>query len=86
MSSRWLRFRDLKERRIVNSWPQLRHLIEKHGFPPGRMFGPNTRAWDEETEIEPWLENRPTAGPPRRGAAKVGKGRPRKAASEAVAS
>ena len=30
-------------------------------------------------EVEPWLASRPTAGPPPRGAAKAGRGRPRKA-------
>jgi hypothetical protein len=80
------RFRDLKERGIVDSWAQLDNLIKKCGFPPGRMLSPNTRVWDEENEIEPWFASRPTEGPPPRGAAKVAKGRPpkdrqRKAAS-----
>jgi hypothetical protein len=66
-----LRFRDLQNRQIVDSWAQLRNLIEKYGFPPGHMLGPNTRAWDEEDEIEPWLQSRPTAGPEPRGAAKA---------------
>jgi predicted DNA-binding transcriptional regulator AlpA len=62
-----LRFADLKERGIVKSWPMLRRRIDKHGFPRGRMLGPNTRAWTEE-EIEAWLASRPTASkpPPRR--------------------
>ena len=36
--------------------PQLRNLIDKQGFPPGRHAGPSdTRAWDlEKSEIEPW--------------------------------
>jgi hypothetical protein len=75
----WLRFRDLQERRIADSWAQLRNLIQKQDFPPGRMFGPNTRVWDEENEIEPWLASRPIAGPAPRGAAKAGRGRSRKA-------
>ena len=37
--SKWLRFRDLKARQIVDSWPQLRNLIEKYDFPRGRMLG-----------------------------------------------
>ena len=81
-----LRYADLKDRQIVKSRAQLKNLIEKYGFPPGRMLGPNTRVWDEETEIAAWLDSRPVAGPPPRGIAKVGKGRPRKAAPEAVAS
>jgi hypothetical protein len=81
-----LRYADLKDRQIVKSRAQLKNLIEKYGFPPGRMLGPNTRVWGEETEIAAWLDSRPIAGPPPRGAAKAGKGRPRKAAPEAVAS
>jgi len=33
---RLLRFRDLQERGIVKSWPQLKRLTEKYGFPKGR--------------------------------------------------
>jgi predicted DNA-binding transcriptional regulator AlpA len=75
MSSRFIRFYDLKKRGIVKSWAQLDNLIEKYDFPPGRMLSPNTRAWDEEEEIEPWLASRPTEGPAPRGAAKAAKGR-----------
>jgi predicted DNA-binding transcriptional regulator AlpA len=75
MSSRFVRFRDLKARGIVNNWAQLDNLIEKYDFPPGRMLSPNTRAWDEEEEVEPWLASRPTEGPAPRGAAKAAKGR-----------
>ena len=83
-----LRYADLKDRQIVKSRAPLKNLIEKYGFPPGRMLGPNTRAWDEQTEIAAWLDLLPARSPvrPRRGAAKVGKGRPRKAAPEAIAS
>jgi predicted DNA-binding transcriptional regulator AlpA len=87
MSSRFVRFRDLKARGIVDSWPQLDNLIKKYGFPRGRMLSPNVRAWDEGKEVEPWPAARPVAGPPPRGAAKVAKDRPpedrrRKAADE----
>ena len=68
MSSRFVRSRDLKARGIVNNWAQLDNLIEKYDFPPGRMLSPNTRAWDEEEEVEPWLASRPTEGPPPRAA------------------
>jgi hypothetical protein len=54
-----LRFRDLKARNIVNNWPQLRKLQEKHGFPIGRLLSPNIRVWDEEDEVAPWLASRP---------------------------
>ena len=76
MSSRFVRFRDLKARGIVDSWPQLNNLIKKYGFPRGRMLSPNVRAWDEEKEIEPSLASRPAVSPPPRGAAKAAKGRP----------
>ena len=90
MSTRFVRFRDLKARGIVNNWAQLDNLIEKYDFPPGRMLSPNTRAWDEEEEVEPWLASRPTEGPAPRGAAKAAEGRSpkdrqRKTADEAAA-
>jgi Prophage CP4-57 regulatory protein (AlpA) len=78
---KFLRFADLRDRGIVNSWPMLRRRIERDGFPPGRMLGPNTRAWSEQ-EIERWLASRPTAGPAPRGAAKTRRGRSRKSAEE----
>lgn len=79
---RWLRFRDLKERGIVDSWAQLGNLQRDQDFPLGRMFSVNTRTWSED-EIDAWLASRPIAGPPPRGAAKAGRGRPRKAEAAA---
>ena len=35
-----LRYADLNDRQIVKSRAQLKNLIEKYGFPPGRMLGP----------------------------------------------
>lgn len=61
--TRLLRFRDLKERQIVQSWPQLRRMVQRYGFPPGLLLGPNTRAWRED-EVEHWLVARPTAAKP----------------------
>jgi hypothetical protein len=55
-----LRFADLKERGIVSSWENLSKWIEREGFPPGRMLGPNTRAWTD-AEIASWIESRPVA-------------------------
>ena len=75
MPKKWLRFPDLKARGLVNSWPALTNKIRTQGFPPGRMLGPNTRAWSIE-EIEGYEESRPIAGPSPRGAAKAAKGRP----------
>ena len=80
-----LRFADLEERGIATSRAQLKNLIEKCEFPVGFMLAPNSRAWFEDA-IAAWLDSRPIAGPPPRGAAKAGRGRARKAASEAVAS
>jgi predicted DNA-binding transcriptional regulator AlpA len=77
---RLLRFRDLQERGIVKSWPQLKRLTEKYGFPKGRMISPNIRTWTE-AEVDAWFESRPTTGPAPRGAAKTRRGRPRKAAA-----
>jgi hypothetical protein len=59
------RFRDLKEAGIVKNWVTLKRWIEKHGFPPGRLLGPNTRVWTE-AEIEAWFLSRPEGweGPP----------------------
>jgi predicted DNA-binding transcriptional regulator AlpA len=67
---RLLRFPDLKKHNVVRSWPQLKRLQEKHGFPKGRMIGPNTRAWTDE-EIDEWVATRPVDGPAPRGAAKA---------------
>jgi hypothetical protein len=64
-----LRFRDLKARGVVNSWPQLKRLQRLCGFPLGRMLSPNIRAWTEE-EVDAWLASRPIEGPEPRGAAK----------------
>lgn len=58
--SKLLRFNDLKSRGIVTNWPTLLRWVESEGFPPGRMLGPNTRAWNE-AEIENWIAARPAA-------------------------
>ena len=59
-----LRYFDLKERGIVKNRVTLSNWQKKHGFPKGQMTGPNTRTWDEETEVNPWLASRPTAPKP----------------------
>lgn len=64
-----LRFRDLKDRKIVSNHMTLKRWIEREGFPPGCMLGPNTRAWTED-EIGNWLSNRPVGKAALRGFAK----------------
>jgi len=56
---RYLRFADLKAAGIVNNWPSLKNRIEKFGFPPGRLIGPNSRVWSEQ-EIADYVASRPT--------------------------
>jgi hypothetical protein len=72
-----LRFADLKKRGLVNSWPQLKRLQTLHGFPVGIMLSANVRAWPED-QVDRWLADRPTKGPPPRG----GAGRRRKRMSD----
>jgi predicted DNA-binding transcriptional regulator AlpA len=59
-----LRFRDLRERRIVQNWPTLLRWIEREGFPAGIRLGPNARAWPEN-EVATWLEGRRIPAPAR---------------------
>jgi predicted DNA-binding transcriptional regulator AlpA len=62
MTPTLLRFADLKARGIVRNWVTLRSWIDREGFPPGMMLGPNSRAWRED-EVEDWLNRRPSAKP-----------------------
>jgi hypothetical protein len=82
--TRFLRFSDLQERGIIPNWPTLKARIQKHGFPPGRKLGPNTRAWTE-AEVDAWIASRPNVASPARGVAKTRRGRPRKAEAQAEA-
>jgi hypothetical protein len=59
MGKTLLRFKHLKERRIVENWAQVKRWVEQQDFPPGRLLGPNTRVWTED-EINDWLDARPT--------------------------
>ena len=54
-----LRFRDLKDRKIVTNHVTLGRWIKSEGFPPGLMLGPNTRVW-RESDVEAWLDSRPS--------------------------
>lgn len=57
----YLRFEDLKARRIVNNRVTLSRWIKQQGFPTGVKLGPNTVAWDSAV-VEQWLASRPNAG------------------------
>jgi predicted DNA-binding transcriptional regulator AlpA len=59
---RWLKFKDLERRGIVDNWTTLRNWQKdpRIGFPLGRKLGPNTTAWSEDDDINPWLASRPT--------------------------
>ena len=54
----YIRFRDLKERGIVDSWPQLKFMIDNYGFPAGRLASPQVRIWSED-EVADYLANPP---------------------------
>jgi hypothetical protein len=75
---RRLRYPDLVARGIVNNRATLKNWIEKQGFPPGQLTGPNTRTWGDG-EVQGYLDNRPTEPKPVH-PLKPGKqrGRPRK--------
>jgi predicted DNA-binding transcriptional regulator AlpA len=58
-----LRYTDLKAASVVNSRVDLGRKIKFHGFPPGRLLSPNTRAWTEP-EIVAWVDSRPVERAP----------------------
>lgn len=57
MGTQFLRFKDLVERGIVRNRVTLGRWIKLHGFPPGVLLGPNTRAWPVD-QVDTWLEAR----------------------------
>ena len=57
-----VRYRDLEAEGICRSRQDLKNKIDKQGFPPGFMLSPNCRAW-RWSDIEAWLECRPTEHP-----------------------
>jgi hypothetical protein len=75
LDRRW-RFRDLKAHNIVENRATLANWIRYGGFPPGQLTGPNTRTWGE-SEIQDFLDSRPTAPKPIRPARRP-RGRPRR--------
>lgn len=48
MVAKYLRMKHLQEQGIVYNWTTLRRWIKEGRFPPGRMIGPNSRAWTED--------------------------------------
>jgi hypothetical protein len=45
---KYIRFHDLKDAGIVNNRTTLCRWIKAGHFPPGRLIGPNSRAWTIE--------------------------------------
>jgi predicted DNA-binding transcriptional regulator AlpA len=62
MNDRLIRFKDLKERGIVPNHQTMSTWVKKNKFPPGRWLGNNSHVWTE-SEIQAWLETRPTKRP-----------------------
>ncbi|MBI1189018.1 MAG: AlpA family phage regulatory protein [Alphaproteobacteria bacterium] len=58
--TRYLRFADLVERRIVKNRATLCRWQQRHGFPRPVRLGPNTAAF-RESDIEAWLREREAA-------------------------
>ena len=57
----WLSFADLEPAGIVDSWQTLpgRQKDPEIRFPAGKLFGPNSRRWSKQKDIDPWLEFTP---------------------------
>ena len=53
-----LSFHDLRAAGIVANRTTLMRWQRDHGFPTGRLCGPNSRRWTEE-EIQAWVSARP---------------------------
>ncbi len=51
MATKLLRYPDLVKRGLFNNRATLYRWIKEKRFPPGRKWGPNTRAWTED-EVE----------------------------------
>jgi hypothetical protein len=76
MLPQFVRFKDLKDANIVQSWPALKDLMDNEEFPRGRKLSPQIRVWTVD-EVNTWLETRsvdpapPRGEPARRMAAKA---------------
>ena len=82
MLKKRIRFRELKERGIVNNRPSLKNLQEQRGFPLGKLTGANSRTWTED-EVDEWVDSQPEAPKPVL-PAKRPRGRPRKTENRAT--
>jgi predicted DNA-binding transcriptional regulator AlpA len=69
MTTKLVRFKDLKDRQIADSRQRLKDLIEHHDFPRGKLITPNCRTWTEE-EIDAWYKSREVEKQPLKGRAK----------------
>jgi|AmaraimetFIIA100_FD_contig_31_10650432_length_375_multi_3_in_0_out_0_1 predicted DNA-binding transcriptional regulator AlpA len=56
----FVRYKDIADAGICDSYRQLYNMIDNDGFPPGMLLSPNVRAWNV-ADIEEWLSMRPTA-------------------------
>ena len=55
--SKFLRFKDLRDRGIVTNRVTLARWIKEQEFPRGILLGPNSRAYAED-QVDEWLETR----------------------------
>jgi predicted DNA-binding transcriptional regulator AlpA len=79
---RFFVFNELRRLGIVPNRTSLSNWINKGSFPPGRLIGPNRRAWTE-SEIREYISERPTA--PKKVLEGRRTGRPRKAVNQSSA-
>ena len=66
--TKYLRYANLVEDGLVNNRATLKNLIDKCGFPPGRLVGPKTRRLDltrRSTPTSPAALSRPRRPRPR---------------------
>jgi len=62
MATQYLRFSDLRERKIVSNRTTLSRWQKQLGFPEGVLLGPRTRAWPED-EVRAWEDGRRSIKP-----------------------
>ena len=58
MQKQFYRYSDLVALGIVMNRVTLSRWIRFHGFPRGRLVGPNTRIYERES-VDAWLASRP---------------------------